>query len=157
MTSKSALLDEISGMLTESDMFNHLPSFEIQSVTRYFNISQIARGEVIFHEGEPGNFMCVLHEGNISVMKANQAGENVEMARISRGRALGEMAVLDNERRSATCVAATDCVLLTLSREALDQMLEETPRPGAKILRAIAVSLSRRLRMAVGKLVDYPV
>jgi CRP-like cAMP-binding protein len=157
MTSQSVLLDEISGMLSESDIFNHLPSFEIQSVRRYFNISQIARGEVIFHEGEPGNFMCVLHEGIISVMKANQAGENVEMARISRGRALGEMAVLDNELRSATCVAATDCVLLTLSSDALDQMLEEAPRPGAKILRAIAVSLSRRLRMAVGKLVDYPV
>jgi CRP-like cAMP-binding protein len=64
------------------------------------------------------------------------------------------MAVLDGERRSATCVAATDCVFLTLSKEAMDKMLEDQPRVGAKVLRTIAVSLSRRMRWTAGKLVD---
>jgi len=67
------------------------------------------------------------------------------------------MAVLDGERRSATCIAATDCVLLTLSKDSLDRMLEETPRNAAKVIRAVAVALSKRLRMADGKLVDYQI
>jgi len=86
MAVQSALLDEISSMLIDCDLFNHLPPAEL---------------------------------------------------------------------RAATCKAAFDSVLLTLSKEALDKMLEEHGRMAARIIRAIAISLSRRLRMAVGRLVDY--
>lgn len=157
MPQNSALLEEISDMLIECDMFNHLPATEIHAVARHFGINKIGAGETIFNEGDDGTFMCIVHEGCISVLKANQNGQDIVMATLSSGRTLGEMAVLDGERRSATCVAASDCVLLTLSKEAMDTMLEHEPRIGAKILRAVAVSLSRRLRMAVGKLVDYEV
>jgi CRP-like cAMP-binding protein len=79
------------------------------------------------------------------------------MASEGEGHTLGEMAVLDGERRSASCVAESDCVLVTLSRQAMDNMLETQSRIGAKILRAIAVSLSRRMRMTAGKLVDFQI
>lgn len=155
MKTDSAMLDEISGMLIECDMFNHLPSHEIHAVAHYFNISQIEKGEVIFREGEPGSFMGIVHDGTVSVMKHNQSDQDIEVAKLTRGRAFGEMAVLDDERRSATCIAATKCILLTLSKESLDEMLEQVPRAGAKVLRSVAVSLSRRLRLAVGRLVDF--
>lgn len=157
MSQTSALLDEISSMLVECEIFNHLPAAEIQAVARHFSINNIGQGETIFREGDDGTFMCVVHEGRISVLKTNQNDQDVVMATLGKGRTFGEMAVLDGERRSATCVAASDCVLLTLSKEAMDAMLEDQPRIGAKILRAVAVSLSRRLRMAVGKLVDHEV
>lgn len=157
MTQNSALIDEISTMLIECDIFNRLPAAEIQAVACHFSVNKIDRGETIFREGDDGTFMCIVHEGRISVLKTNQNDQDVVMATLGKGRTLGEMAILDGERRSATCVAASDCVLLTLSREAMDTMLEDQPRIGAKILRAVAVSLSRRLRMAVGKLVDYEV
>jgi CRP-like cAMP-binding protein len=111
--------------------------------------------EVIFNEGDSGSFMCVVHSGSIAVIKANLNEEMVEIVKLGHGRAFGEMAVLDGERRSATCKAATVCILLTLSKEALDKMAEEHPRVAARIIRAIAISLSRRLRMAVGQLVDH--
>ncbi len=65
------------------------------------------------------------------------------------------MAVLDGERRSATCIAATECILLTLSKDSLDRMIFDVPAIASKVVRAVAVSLSRRLRMAVGQLVDH--
>lgn len=144
-------------MLVECDLFNHLPAAEIHAVARYFGIHKIDAGATIFKEGDDGTFMCIVHEGRVSVLKTNQSDHAVVMATLGAGRTFGEMAVLDGERRSATCLAANDCVLLTLSKEAMDSMLEEQPRIGAKILRAVAVSLSRRLRMAVGKLVDHEV
>jgi CRP-like cAMP-binding protein len=67
------------------------------------------------------------------------------------------MAVLDGEYRSATCVAAQDCVLLILSRDSLDKMELDVPKTAARVIRTIAVSLSRRLRLADGKLVDHQV
>ncbi|BCK86600.1 hypothetical protein MIZ01_0364 [Sideroxyarcus emersonii] len=155
MSDRSALLEEISSMLLDSDLFSHLSPAELRAAAHYFGVNKIAEDEVIFNEGDIGSFMCIVHSGSIAVIKANQNEELVEMVKLGHGRAFGEMAVLDGERRSATCRAAEDSILLTLSKEALDKMLEEHPRIAARVIRAIAVSLSRRLRMAVGQLVDH--
>lgn len=142
-------------MLVECDLFNQLSSDEIHAAARHFSINQISAGETLFREGDDGTFMGIVHAGRISVLKANQNDHDVTMATLGAGRTFGEMAVLDGERRSATCEAASDCSLLTLSKESMDNMLAHEPRIGAKILRAVAVSLSRRLRLAVGQLVDH--
>lgn len=151
---KSALLDEISDMLMDCDLFKNFPPGEIQSVARYFSISEMEKDEAIFQEGDIGSYMCIVSSGKVSVLKTNQDGENVGIATLQAGRAFGEMAVLDGERRSATCMAASECELLVLSKESLDRMLLDMPAIAANVVRAIAVSLSKRLRMADGKLVD---
>lgn len=157
MLETSALLDEITKMLMDCDLFSNFPPAEIQSVARYFGISKIDKDGEIFHEGDSGTFMCIVNAGNVSVLKANFDGDNVRLATLHKGRTFGEMAVLDGERRSAMCVAATDCILLTLSKDSLDKMLVEVPRTAAKVIRAVAISLSKRLRMADGKLVDHQI
>lgn len=154
MPDKSALLGEISDMLMDSDVFRNLPPAEIQTAARYFTILRIEEGDVIFSEGDAGIFMSIVNSGDVSVLKNNQNEENVEIAVLHKGRAFGEMAVLDGERRSATCIAAADCILLTLSKDSLDKMLAEAPRTAARVIRAVAVSLSKRLRMADGQLID---
>ncbi|MEJ1959928.1 MAG: hypothetical protein WDM70_11330 [Nitrosomonadales bacterium] len=45
--------------------------------------------------------------------------------------------------------------MLTLSKDSLDRMIFDVPAIASKVVRAVAVSLSRRLRMAVGQLVDH--
>ena len=157
MLERSAMLSEISDMLLNSTLLSSLPPAEIKSAARYFSISQFGAQQVIFKEGDIGHFFCIITEGIVSVRKANQDGENIELATLPKGRTIGEMAVLDGERRSATCLAATDCTLLLLSKDALDKMIDDTPKVSAKVIRAIAISLSRRLRMADGKLVDTPI
>lgn len=155
MLEHSSLVDEIRELLLNSTLLHNFPPAEILSAARYFSINHAAKNDVIFNEGDMGTFMCLIAEGNVSVQKSNQDGENIELAILPKDRTFGEMAVLDGERRSATCIAATDCTLLILSRDTLEKMITETPRIAAKVIRAIAVSLSRRLRMADGKLVDY--
>ena len=152
----SSLIDEIRELLLNSTLLSNFPPAEILSAALYFSLNHVEKGVVIFKEGDMGTFMCLICEGNVSVQKSNQDEVNIELAKLPKGRTFGEMAVLDGERRSATCIAATDCTLLILSKDSLDKMLLETPRIAAKVIRAIAISLSRRLRMADGKLVDYP-
>ena len=144
-------------MLMECSLFNDFPAAELRSVSRHFGSSKVNQGEVIFNEGDVGMFMCIINVGDVSVLKSDSAGNKIEIAVLRNGRVFGEMAALDGERRSATCVAATNCVLLTLSKDSLDKMLLEVPKLAAKVIRVVAVSLSRRLRMADGKLVDHQV
>ena len=155
MLEHSSLLDEIRDMLLNSTLLSNLPPAELLSAARYFSLSHIEQGNVIFNEGDMGTFMGLIIEGKVSVQKSNQDGEDVELANLPKGRTFGEMAVLDGERRSAKCIAATDCTLLILSKETLEKMIIESPKIAAKVIRAIAISLSRRLRMADGKLVDF--
>lgn len=157
MLEHSSLLDEIRDMLLNSPLLNSFPPAEILSAARYFSLSHIEQGNVIFKEGDMGTFMCLIIEGNVSVQKSNQDGEDVELAKLPKGRTFGEMAVFDGERRSAKCIAASDCTLLILSKDSLEKMILESPRIAAKVIRAIAISLSRRLRMADGRLVDYQI
>ena len=145
---------EIRDMLMDCGLFDQLLPPDFQTAAGYFSISTIAQGEEIFHEGDAGTFMCIIHAGQVSVRKTDPDEHQVEIATLRKGRAFGEMAVLDGERRSASCVAASDCVLLNLGKDALEKMLNETPRVAAKIIRAIAIALSKRLRMADGQLLS---
>ena len=154
MPEKSALINEIRDMISNCDMFNMLLPAELQAVASYFSTSKIPKGKIIFREGDPGTFMCIIDSGTVSVFKANAENKNVQIATLSKGRAFGEMAVLDGERRSAMCSTETDCELLILSKDSLDKMLHDSPKVAAKVIRMIAISLSRRLRMADGKLVN---
>lgn len=154
---KSSLVGQIADMLMESSLFNGFPAAELRTVARYFGSSEVGKGEVIFNEGDAGTLMCIINSGDVSVLKSDSEGNNIEMAVLRSGRVFGEMAALDGERRSATCIAATNCVLLTLSKDSLDKMLLEAPKTTARLIRAVAVSLSRRLRMADGKLVDHQI
>lgn len=154
MPETSYLIDEIRDMLLDCGLFNSLHASEVLSAAGYFSISKFDPDTFICSEGDPGTFMCIIHFGTVSVCKTNSSGETIEIAKLRKGRAFGEMAVLDGERRSASCVAISDCTLLILSKESLDKMLVEAPKSAARVIRAIAVAMSKRLRMVDGQLVE---
>jgi hypothetical protein len=89
----------------------------------------------IFHEGDAGSFMCIIHTGQVAVQKTTGDGQLVTIATLRSGRSFGEMAVLDGERRSASCVAASNCQLLNLGKDSLEKMLNDAPKIAAKIIR----------------------
>jgi CRP-like cAMP-binding protein len=157
MAKPSTGSEKICDMLLDSGSFDNFSMAELQAMEVYFRVANYAAGEVIFNEGDAGTFMCLIHSGEVAVSKENSSRQDVQIAILRRGRAIGEMAVIDGERRSATCTAETACCLLILSKESLDKMLNDVPRSAAKVIRALAVSVSRRLRLAVGKLVDQAV
>ncbi|MDB5984239.1 MAG: cyclic nucleotide-binding protein [Pseudomonas sp.] len=153
MPEPTSLNNEIRDLLMDCGLFNALLPGDFQAAAGYFSISSIEQGSAIFQEGDAGSFMCIINSGTVSVRKLNPEGQAVEIALLRKG-AFGEMAVLDGERRSATCIAATRCHLLNLGKDSLDKMLNEAPKVAAKIIRAIAVALSRRLRMVDGQLLS---
>ncbi len=156
MSDATHLNNEIRNMLLDCGLFDALSPSEFSGVSGYFSIATMAKGDSIFQEGDAGTFMCILHSGWVSVRKTNAEGLEVEVATLRKG-AFGEMAVLDGERRSASCIAANDCRLLMLGKDSLEKMLAEAPRIAAKIIRALAVAMSRRLRMADGQLLAQQV
>lgn len=148
------LNNKIADLLDGLDLFREFPYPELQILSRYVVMQDVDKGKVIFHEGDPGNYMLILIEGRIGIFKGGENGQHL-LSYEGEGRIVGEMALLDHERRSATCIADTACELLTLTSENLKKLAAENPPTAYRFMYSLAQLLSRRLRRTSGMMADF--
>lgn len=144
----------VADMLDGLDLFNGFTYPELQTISRFVSYKGLKRGEFAFHEGEPGAFMLILVEGQLSIYKGGEHGQRL-LSYEGRGRVVGEMALLDHERRSASCMADNDCLFVTLDHAGLDRLAEEFPGLAYRLALSLARLLSKRLRRTSGLLVEH--
>ena len=143
-----------SEILSDIPIFSDLTLDEMQSLDQYFSSMEVKAGEVIFKEDDDGDFVCFVLDGTLDVLKKNMSGELEIISHVYKGRAIGEMALIDKLKRSATVMASTDTSLTILTRQQFDEIQENLPHICNKILRNIARSLSLSLRRTSNKLSD---
>ena len=147
----AALVDSLSKI----PLFDRLNGQELGVLAKYINVIDVNPGEYIFKEGDKGDYVCFVEKGSLDVMKRSSAGGTAIIATLTRGRSIGEMAVIDKFPRSATIRARTEATLLTLTRSGFDLILEQEPTIGVKILKGISRLLSQNLRRTSSQLADY--
>jgi CRP-like cAMP-binding protein len=147
----TALVDSLSMI----PLFDRLNGQELGVLAKYINVIDVNPGEYIFKEGDKGDYVCFVEKGSLDVMKRSSAGGTAIIATLTRGRSIGEMAVIDKFPRSATIRARTEATLLTLTRSGFDLILEQEPTIGVKILKGISRLLSQNLRRTSSQLADY--
>ncbi|MDH5424247.1 MAG: cyclic nucleotide-binding domain-containing protein [Gammaproteobacteria bacterium] len=146
--------EAILNIISEMSFFNHFEHQELAVIAKHLSLREIAKDEVVFEEGEKGNYMCFVAEGSLNVVKDIDGKQNAVISSISRGKSFGEMAMVDLGARSATVIGARKTELVILGRQAFDLILEQHPRTGVKLLSAVARLLSLYLRQASGRLAD---
>ncbi|MGC8743869.1 MAG: cyclic nucleotide-binding domain-containing protein [Verrucomicrobiia bacterium] len=99
-------------------------------------------GSIVFNEGDPGNGLYLIKSGKIQVLSNVGKGEEKVFATLGKGDILGEMAIVENEKRSATAKAVEDSELYFIPRDIVLEVLERSPKFALSMLREI----SRRLR-----------
>lgn len=147
ITSNADVLDGL-------ELFRDFSYPELKVMGNFLARGAKRKGEVIFSEGEPGTYMLILVDGKLSIFKGGEHGTQL-LSHEGRGRIVGEMALLDQERRSATCVADTDCTILTLDAAGMHRMSTEYPLLAYRFMLNLAKLLSRRLRRTSGMLVEF--
>jgi len=95
-------------------------------------ILKIGQGQVVFREGDAGATMFVLLGGSADILVGKTV---VEVAR--PGSVFGEMALVDDQRRSATVVTRTPCELVALSKSDFDRLLLERPDFARYVLKVV--------------------
>lgn len=100
-------------------------------------------GQVIFQEGQPGDVMYAVTEGEVDILIHNKIINTVEPGGI-----LGEMALIDTKPRSATAIARTDCKLVPISEKRFTFLVQQTPHFALQVMRVMADRL-RRINMEV--------
>lgn len=127
----------------------------IAQLAPYFRLDCFAAGQIVVEEGAPGDFIGVVVEGKLIVRKFNSEDAQIELAKLFPGRLFGEMALLDGERRSATVAAIGAASVLVFTAKSLEKLAREEPPVALELVKKIAINLSKRLRSADGRLVDY--
>ena len=123
--------------------FQGLTPAEISDLLSSSEKCTFAAGTYIVKEGNVGAHMYVILNGEARVLKSGRDGK-VELARLMPADSFGEMALADNEARSASVLADSDCVLVRIN----EQIINSRPEIGLKVYRNIAKVLSARLRAA---------
>jgi CRP/FNR family transcriptional regulator, cyclic AMP receptor protein len=100
-------------------------------------------GKILLKEGEHSNSMYWVQSGQLVVSK-RRGTEEVVLGHIYSGELVGEMSFLDQEPRSATVKAMTDCELIQIPQETIDGILKTQP----KWLGILVKTLAERLRRA---------
>jgi CRP/FNR family transcriptional regulator, cyclic AMP receptor protein len=150
-----AFRQELLVMMAGVDMLAHLHGHELTVLADYLQAFKADAGCVIFKEGEAGDFMCFLVSGRIRTYKESDQERSAEVSIETHGRSIGEMALIDGEPRSATCIAAAPTVLLLLTKKGFMKLADKHAALALKLLVRITRLMSRRLRMTSGRLVDY--
>lgn len=107
-------------------------------------------GHNIIEEGTAGEEMFILLKGEIEIAKFTMEKERFTVAKLkdSMNIFFGELALVDNDKRSATVTALTECELLILSRSKFHELGEQNAELGFHLTLEIASILSGRLRKA---------
>jgi CRP/FNR family transcriptional regulator, cyclic AMP receptor protein len=145
-TQANALRGAIIQCLKKITIFSQLSSDELDLMAGQLHLLRSSKGNVIFKEGDPGDFVCFVVDGIAEVVKTAADGTERSIAKLISGCSIGEMAVVDSFPRSATVRTRSDATLLTLQRDRLDIISREHPQIGAKIYKALAQLLSMHLR-----------
>ena len=124
-----------------SSFIQLLVSADRDQLSQSISELRFAAGEVIFHEGADGESMFLIWSGRVATVKGDLESP-VILAYRTAGEIFGEMALLENQPRSASIIALEDTRLLELSRSRFEQLLSEQPA----ISRSIMEVLSARLR-----------
>lgn len=151
---QTGMVAAILEIISEMAFFDNFDPQELEIISKHLSLRDIEKDEVVFNEGDKGNYMCFVAEGSLNVVKDIDGKSNVVISMITRGKSLGEMAMVDLSPRSATVIGAKKSTLIVLGRQAFDLVLERYPKIGVKLLSGVARLLSLYLRQASGRLAD---
>ena len=98
---------------------------------------RFARGEVVFHESDPGDTLHLIAKGHVAVRVATPLGDTALLAVLGRGQYFGELAVVSPAPRSATIVCLDEVETLALHRDAFEEVRARHPAVDAVLTHAL--------------------
>lgn len=152
-------------ILKENFLFQDLSKRELAFVKEMVHQRFYRPGEVIFRQGEIGVGVYILVSGNVDIYVENistpltASGSNetqpMYVTRLVPGDFFGELSLVEeNDRRSATAKASTDCSVIGFFKPDLMEIVERNPSTGVKIILRLARVLGKRLKETSEKVSD---
>jgi len=143
-------------MLRKIPFFQGLKDEVMEKICNLATEREVAEGEVLFEQGDPGDSMYIVLSGEGIVLKTiEDEGEKREksLGFVEKDDLFGEMAFFDDQPRSATIKASTDMKLLRLGKEDLEKFFVEDSQSASIVFNEVIKVISGKLRDSARELV----
>lgn len=122
----------LSHFLRTCPTFEPLTSFDLQVLDQAMRVQRYPNGHEFMREGERGDTMYVIIEGSVLVTQKNMEAEGFDVIHVMKvGDVFGLIALIDHDKRSATCTAASEVTAASLPSSAF-QLLYHANAPIAQ-------------------------
>lgn len=149
------MVPRIFEMIGHSKFFEDFTQENIEALSSFMTAYKAKPGQTIIREGDLDDFMLLVVEGSVNIVKTDSMGERRPMSVVGPGATLGEMSMIDGEPRFASCIAMDKTIFAVLSRDDMVNIILDEPGLGAKVLIKLVTLLSKRLRATSSNLIDY--
>ena len=143
---------QLHALIPKCALLENFSPAEVRLLAHFMTVYNAPTGTEVIREGDGGDFMLMIIEGKVDVVKRDRWNAPQHIAVVDAGKTLGEMSMIDGEPRFASCVASEPSLIGVLDRESLARIIVEQPMLGAKILMELVLLLSQRLRATSARL-----
>ena len=138
----TASAQERVSLLSRVPVLAELPAEDLERISQVAHPRRFAAGEAVFREDDASSTCYVVRSGRARAVREHADGRQLALATFGPGDIFGELAMFDDERRSATVEAIEPLETLAILGSELRRRMEQQPR----LAIALAASLARRLR-----------
>ena len=140
------MIDGITDLLRSVAIFKDLDDTELAEVAELCREEKYVSGEYIFREGESGNRLYLIVEGDVRISRDVPGSGEEALTVLKPGALFGEMAVFDRSERSTHAISNGGTTVLTITRPDFEMLLDFNREMAYKVLWAVTRVLSARLR-----------
>jgi tetratricopeptide (TPR) repeat protein len=143
------------------DLLKTLPIFEdlsLDEMKDFYNLCEpimYEAGAVIIEQGQPGEALVIVREGNIRVTKRDGVGKDIPIATLGAGKYVGEMSLIDEGPTSARVIAADRVKALRIRKDAFQTYLFTHDLVALRVFRTFTRTLVQRLRETNARLAAH--
>lgn len=148
-----------AAVLARTDLFGKsLSSSELSQLANEATVLSIDINKYLVREGDPGDSLFVLVEGNLDVfVNSEKNGSPVQVGKVEAGEIFGEMSLLAREPRSASIIANTSAIIYEISNQTLETLLENRPEIAKDLSKIVAerrVKINMKTQVIANENVD---
>ncbi|HKJ82448.1 MAG TPA: Crp/Fnr family transcriptional regulator [Mariprofundaceae bacterium] len=130
-------------ILRKIPLFAELNEEEIDAIASLSTVRTFPKKKIVVQEGETGDAMFIILKGSVKISYYTIEGREVVLSLLEPGTFFGEMALLDEEPRSATAMTMEASELAQIRRADFHRLMQQYPKLMQKVLSEIVARLRR--------------
>jgi CRP-like cAMP-binding protein len=135
--------EQLAGLWQATPLFAGIPAREVLSLADNMHLRSYGKDEVVFREGDQAAGAILVFDGKVEIL-----ADTRPLAQLERGDFFGEIALAENDQRTATARCLEDSRLVFFLKQDLEEWIEVEPRLGNRFLMNLSSVLARRLHQA---------
>lgn len=151
----TGFIDDIFAIIEQIPLFGEFNLLEVEQLSAYMECFGAPTNTLLLEENKEGDFLLLVLTGSIDVFKVMPGQGSKLMATVGPGAILGEMSLVDGQKRNASCITREPTDFAVLCRGSLNVLLGRNPVLGARFLLVLLTEMTRRLREANQRILPF--